>query len=91
MLENVMEQRVDTELQTRIRVRAYQLYETRGRVEGLDREDWFHAEREIFGDLNHPAEIAPLPNETKLSSSVGSVSTLAIAQGPSRVSVPHLK
>jgi hypothetical protein len=60
MLENVMEQRVDAELQTRIRVRAYQLYETRGRVEGLDREDWFNAEREVFGDLNHPAEIAPL-------------------------------
>ena len=54
MLENVIEQRVDTELQTRIRVRAYQLYETRGRVEGLDREDWFKAEREIFGDLNPP-------------------------------------
>src|SRR5207237_9624139 len=35
VLENVMKQRVDTELQTRIRVRAYQLYETRGRVEGL--------------------------------------------------------
>ena len=59
MLENVMEQRVDTELQTRIRVRAYQLYETRGRAEGLDREDWFKAEREVFSDLNHPADIAP--------------------------------
>ncbi len=67
MLENVMEQRVDAELQTRIRMRAYELYETRGRVDGVDREDWFNAEREVFGDLNHPAEIAPLPNETKLS------------------------
>ena len=61
-----MEQRVDAELQTRIRVRAYQLYETRGCVEGLDREDWFNAEREVFNDLNHPAEITALRNETKL-------------------------
>ena len=68
MLENVMEQRVDTELQTRIRVRAYQFYETRGRVEGLDREDWFNAEREVFNDLNHPAETMALRNETELSS-----------------------
>jgi hypothetical protein len=68
MLENVIEQRVDAELQTRIRVRAYELYETRGRVEGLDREDWFKAEIEVFGDLTHPAEIAPLRNEAQLSS-----------------------
>ena len=61
MLENVMEQRVDAELQTRIRMRAYELYETRGRVDGVDREDWFNAEREVFGDLNHPAEVVPLP------------------------------
>jgi hypothetical protein len=66
MLENVIEQRVDIELQTLIRVRAYQLYETRGRVEGLDREDWFKAEREVFRDLTHPADIAPISNTTKL-------------------------
>ena len=71
MLENVIEQRVDAELQTQVRMRAYQLYETRGRVEGLDREDWFNAEREVFNDLNHPAEITALRNETKLLSSVG--------------------
>jgi len=65
MLENVMEQRVDAELQTRIRMRAYELYETRGRVDGVDREDWFNAEREVFGDLNHPAEITALRNGTK--------------------------
>ena len=68
MLENVMEQRIDAELQTRIRVRAYHLYETRGRAEGLDREDWLNAEREVFNDLNHPAEITALRKETKLSS-----------------------
>ena len=73
MLENVIEHRVDAELQTCIRVRAYQLYETRGCVDGLDREDWFDAEREVFHDLNHPAEIAPLRSEGTTLVAVGSL------------------
>ena len=52
------------------------LYETRGCVEGLDREDWFNAEREVFNDLNHPAEITALRNETKTVVSGGLVTTL---------------
>ncbi len=32
-----------------IRLRAYQLYEQRGRQDGHDREDWFQAEAEVFG------------------------------------------
>jgi Protein of unknown function (DUF2934) len=70
MLENVMEHRVDAELQTCIRVRAYQLYEARGRADGLDREDWFNAETEVFGGLTHPAQITALQNETKSLSSL---------------------
>jgi hypothetical protein len=31
-----------------IRVRAYELFEQRGYVHGMDREDWFQAEREIL-------------------------------------------
>ena len=58
-----MEHRVDAELQTRIRMRAYELYEIRGRVDGLGLEDWLNAEREVFRDLNPPAEIAPLRNQ----------------------------
>jgi Protein of unknown function (DUF2934) len=30
-----------------IAVRAYQIYVDRGRAHGLDREDWFRAEREL--------------------------------------------
>jgi hypothetical protein len=63
MIENVLEQRVDTELRSRIRVRAYELYETRGRVDGLDWQDWFHAERDTLDELNHPQEIAPCQRE----------------------------
>ncbi len=32
-----------------IRLRAYQIYEQRGRQDGHDVEDWLEAEAEIFG------------------------------------------
>lgn len=32
-----------------IRERAYQLYESRNNEHGRDKEDWFHAEKEITG------------------------------------------
>jgi Protein of unknown function (DUF2934) len=32
----------------RVALRAYQLFESRGRVHGLDLEDWFRAEKEIL-------------------------------------------
>jgi hypothetical protein len=34
--------------QDRIRARAYELYETRGREPGQDEPDWLRAEREIL-------------------------------------------
>lgn len=34
-------------LQEQIRVRAYQLYEQRGRTDGHDLEDWLRAEAEL--------------------------------------------
>jgi hypothetical protein len=34
-------------LQDRIRERAYELYESRGREPGQDEQDWFRAEEEI--------------------------------------------
>ena len=34
-------------LHDRIRVRAYELYESRGREDGKDQEDWLRAEQEI--------------------------------------------
>ena len=35
------------DLEHQIRLRAYQLYETRGRENGHELEDWFRAEEEI--------------------------------------------
>jgi hypothetical protein len=34
--------------QNRIRVRAYELYQSRGREPGQDEQDWLRAEREIL-------------------------------------------
>jgi hypothetical protein len=38
------------ELHGRIAVRAYQLFENRGRAHGRDWEDWFRAEKEILSE-----------------------------------------
>jgi hypothetical protein len=35
------------DLENQIRLRAYQLYEARGREDGHDEEDWFRAKEEI--------------------------------------------
>jgi hypothetical protein len=35
------------ELEHQIRLRAHELYEARGRKDGHELEDWFHAEAEI--------------------------------------------
>ena len=35
------------ELEDKIRLRAYQLYEGRGREDGHEQEDWFRAKEEI--------------------------------------------
>jgi len=37
----------DSELQDRIRVRAFELFEQRGRREGSELEDWLQAEEEL--------------------------------------------
>jgi hypothetical protein len=40
-------------LHGRVALRAYQLFESRGRVHGRDWEDWFRAEKEILsGELD---------------------------------------
>ena len=38
------------ELEYQIRLRAYQLYEARGREDGHELEDWLRAEEEITSD-----------------------------------------
>jgi hypothetical protein len=39
----------ELELEHQIRLRAYELYEARGREDGHDEEDWLRAEAEITG------------------------------------------
>ena len=47
-----VESQVMPELQSRIAVRAYQLYEESGYVPGRDMENWLRAEKEVLtGDL----------------------------------------
>lgn len=41
-----------------IRIRAYQIYLTRGGDHGLDEQDWFQAELELLAELNPKAASA---------------------------------
>ena len=47
-----LESKTDTE--ERIRRRAYELYEQRGRVDGFALDDWLQAEGEILGAQKRP-------------------------------------
>ena len=44
------------DIEERIRRRAYELYEARGRHHGRDWEDWFRAESEIWGKAARAAK-----------------------------------
>jgi hypothetical protein len=41
-------------LEVRIRCRAYELYERRGRADGCDLEDWLQAEAELLSERAKP-------------------------------------
>ena len=43
----------DIELEEQIRLRAYELYETRGRQDGHEMEDWLQAETELKEKTAH--------------------------------------
>lgn len=43
------------DVETAIRLRAYELYAERGYVEGFEEEDWLTAEREILARHSHTA------------------------------------
>jgi Protein of unknown function (DUF2934) len=45
-------------LRRRIALRAYQLYEARGCVDGFDLLDWSQAEREVLEQLTEPEQAA---------------------------------
>jgi hypothetical protein len=48
MAERLMHAMADCALHTRIRIRAYEIYEARGGTEGHALEDWLQAEREVM-------------------------------------------
>ena len=39
---------MDDRIEEEIRIRAYELFEQRGRLEGYDRDDWTRAEAEVL-------------------------------------------
>ncbi|HSZ62482.1 MAG TPA: DUF2934 domain-containing protein [Terriglobales bacterium] len=41
--------RAPADLQEQVRLRAYELYEQRGKVDGFEVEDWLQAEAEFLG------------------------------------------
>jgi Protein of unknown function (DUF2934) len=45
--------RSSAELESEIRLRAYQLFVHRGYVHGLDEQDWLEAEREVLSRSAH--------------------------------------
>lgn len=49
MSENLRDGIADHALQTEIRLRAYEIYEARGKGNGHALDDWLQAEREIVG------------------------------------------
>ena len=50
---NVTSEPQDIELEEQIRLRAYELYETRGRQDGHEMEDWLQAETELKEKMAH--------------------------------------
>ena len=45
------------ETEEKIRLRAYQLYEERGRIDGHAADDWLRAESEILGRRGQPRNV----------------------------------
>ena len=44
-----------TTQEEKVRARAYELYEVRGRIGGHAEEDWLHAEKEVAGSNERKA------------------------------------
>lgn len=48
-IKAISQQLSPPELEEKIRCRAYELYEQRGRLDGNDFDDWLQAETELLG------------------------------------------
>jgi Protein of unknown function (DUF2934) len=65
MREEVLQDKLDAAIHSHIRRRAYELYETRGCLEGFDLEDWLQAEREVQSELKSGEAMSLPPEERK--------------------------
>jgi hypothetical protein len=63
MIEQVFHDALDSAVCSRIRRRAYQIYEQRGRIHGFDVQDWLNAEQEILGSLKSGEAMSLRPEE----------------------------
>ena len=52
-----------TTLEENVRARAYELYESRGRIDGHAEEDWLQAEGEVAGN-NERKAVLPLASRS---------------------------
>jgi len=48
-----------SDAEEKIRLRAYELYEERGKIEGHALDDWLQAEEEILGRRGQPKNVRP--------------------------------
>jgi len=51
--------------EARIRLRAYQLYEERGRIDGYASDDWLQAEAEVLGAQKHGSKSKQIQRREK--------------------------
>jgi DUF2934 family protein len=63
--ENSIGEKADTALHDRIKLRAYELYQSRGSVNGSDLQDWLQAEREVLSQSEPAGESTAVPSEGK--------------------------
>lgn len=47
--QSVQSLKTPADLQEQVRLRAYELYEERGKIDGFEVEDWLQAESEFLG------------------------------------------
>lgn len=78
----------DERVQEMIRVRAYEIFEQRGRVHGHDLDDWLQAENEVISRLMRESGAAPGRSKAK-SGRRSETKTKRAAKGSSKKRGPE--
>jgi len=66
------------DMSERIRRRAFELYERRGRADGQDIEDWLQAEAEIAAELSQPVATAAVKKSRRAGSQISKAKTTSV-------------